>query len=66
MMACGAVYTASETLALPGGTVLLGRRPCGRLLPTASRRSTPLHPCRLQVSARADEAEVGGEDGVSG
>ena len=26
---------------LPGELVLLGRRPCGRLLPTASRRSQP-------------------------
>ena len=44
-------YTASETLAVPGRRacckllvlvkgVLFGRRPCGRLLPTTSRRST--------------------------
>ena len=50
-MAFGAFYTAGETPAVPGHRacckllvtvkdVLWGRRPCGRLLPSTSRRST--------------------------
>ena len=50
---CGTFYMAGETLRAPGALSLvvicdlvlmqciLGRRPCGRLLPSTTRRSSP-------------------------
>ena len=50
---CGTFYMAGETLRAPGALslvvicdlvlmqCLLGRRPCGRLLPSTTRRSSP-------------------------
>ena len=76
-MAFGSYYTAGETPALPGHracrkllilakSVLLGRRPSGRLLPSATRRSAAPMSSKLAADAFEFFDEVGdfGEDAV--
>ena len=61
-MACGAFYTASETVAPPGGTVLLGRLASS---PPAERNSAPTRYAEPRPQLRPDLREIAFPDADS-